>query len=152
MLKLLEEQQHRQEKENRQQPKWMSLLKSTSGSTCPAARTRTTRTKKELSMSSIQLLWEHRDEFPRHFCVFKQCAAHLHHEANVEQIFSLAGRISDPSLDPEHLQRMVQVNFNRKFHMPTIEKIRAKYFVKYRKAGSVNKNKDACEDVQVGEE
>eukprot|EP00962_Isochrysis_galbana_P040717 scaffold14792_cov146-Isochrysis_galbana.AAC.1 len=41
--------------------------------------------------------------FPLHFIVFKQCASHLHHEASVEQVFSLAKRVSDPNLDPNHL-------------------------------------------------
>lgn len=97
-------------------------------------------------INEFLMMWEHREEFPRHFVVFKQCAAHLHHEANVEQIFSLAGRIADPSLDPEHLQRMVQVNFNKKFHMPTIENIRAKYYSKYRKAGSSGSKLDVEKD------
>lgn len=42
-------------------------------------------------INEFQMMWELRLEFPHHYIVFLQCAAHLLHEANVEQIFSLAG-------------------------------------------------------------
>ena len=47
----------------------------------------------------------------------KKCASHLHHEANVEQIFSLAGRLSDPNLDPHRLPTLVRIHLNKKTFM-----------------------------------
>jgi len=47
--------------------------------------------------------------FPLHLLVFivqadrKPLAANLPHEANVEQVFSRAGRISDPNMNPAYL-------------------------------------------------
>lgn len=42
-------------------------------------------------LNEFQMMWDLREEYPIHYIVFKQCAAHLLHEANVEQYFSLAG-------------------------------------------------------------
>ena len=81
------------------------------------------------------MMWDLRFEFPLHFIVFKQCASHLLHEANVEQIFSLAGRLSDLNLDPDQLAMLVRIHFNKKAWMPTTDEIRELYFKKYRKAG-----------------
>lgn len=89
-------------------------------------------------LNEFAMLWALREEFPLHFIVFKQCAAHLLHEANVEKIFSLAGRLSDPNFDPTTLQRLVRIHFNKKTHMPTVKKIRERYFQKYRKVNASN--------------
>ena len=59
----------------------------------------------------------------------------LDHEANVEQIFSLAGRISDPNMMPERLAVLTRIHFNKKTSMPTMAAIRERYFKKFRKAG-----------------
>ena len=64
-----------------------------------------------------------------HFTVFKQCASHLHHEANVEQIFFLAGRLSDPNLDPHRLPTLVRIHFNKKAFMPSKQVFRERYFL-----------------------
>ena len=50
--------------------------------------------------------------------VFKQTASHLPHEGNVEQIFSLGGRLSDPNMDPSYLATLVFVGSNEKVYMP----------------------------------
>ena len=47
------------------------------------------------------MMWALRERFPLHFVVFKRTACHLPHEANVEQVFSRAGNLSDPNMDPE---------------------------------------------------
>lgn len=88
-------------------------------------------------INEFQMMWELRESFPLHYMVFKQCAAHLLHEANVERIFSLAGRLADPSLDAANLELMVRVHFNKKVFMPTMKEIRSRYFRKYRKAGDL---------------
>ena len=61
-----------------------------------------------------------RKSFPLHFIVFKQTACHLAHEANVEQIFSRAGNLSDPNMDPEFLAHIVMVAVNKKAFCPTM--------------------------------
>ncbi|KAL1508770.1 hypothetical protein AB1Y20_004865 [Prymnesium parvum] len=81
-------------------------------------------------INEFWMMWEIRTEFPLHFITFKQCAAHLHHEANVEQVFSLAGRLSDPSLDPAHMELLVRIHFNKKAYMPSLKDIRERYFLK----------------------
>ena len=77
----------------------------------------------------------------------KKCASHLHHEANVEQIFSLAGRLSDPNLDPHRLPTLVRIHFNKKAFMPSKQAIRERYsFRKYRKeAGQSHDEEDEVE-------
>ena len=41
--------------------------------------------------------------FPLYFFVFKQTVSHLAAEANVEQVFSRAGQLSEVNLDPDTL-------------------------------------------------
>ena len=48
-------------------------------------------------------MWSLRESFPLHYVVFKQYASHLPHEANVEQVFSRAGNLSDPNMYPQFL-------------------------------------------------
>ena len=45
------------------------------------------------------MMYTFRHRFPLHYVVFKQTASHLPHEANVEQVFSRAGRLSDPNMN-----------------------------------------------------
>ena len=51
-------------------------------------------------LNEFKLVWHLRESFPLHYIVFKQTACHRSHEANVEQIFSRAGLLTDPNLDP----------------------------------------------------
>ena len=51
-------------------------------------------------LNEFEMMWSLRERFPLHFFVFKQVASHLAHEANVEQVFSRAGGLSDPNIDP----------------------------------------------------
>ncbi|KAL1495272.1 hypothetical protein AB1Y20_017132 [Prymnesium parvum] len=97
-------------------------------------------------INEFQMMWELRLEFPHHYIVFLQCAAHLLHEANVEQIFSLAGRLSDPSLNPTNLENMVRVHYNKKAFMPSMKPIRERYYRKYRKAGDLYSSQTRAED------
>jgi hypothetical protein len=80
-----------------------------------------------------------------HFTVFKQCASHLHHETNVEQIFSLAGRLSDPNFYPHRLPTLLRIHFKKKTFMPSKQAIRERYFRKYRKAGQSHDKEDGVE-------
>jgi hypothetical protein len=52
------------------------------------------------SINEFAMMWALKDRFPLHYIVFKQCASHIPHEANAEQLFSRAGLLSDPNIDP----------------------------------------------------
>ena len=77
-------------------------------------------------------LWELREAFPLHFIVFKQTASHLAHEANVEQIFSRAGLVADPNLNPVNLVTLVKIGFNKAVCNPSYAAIMDKYFELFR--------------------
>ena len=95
---------------------------------------------KETGMiNEFALLWAKRDEFPLHFFVFKQTASHLPHEGNVEQIFSLGGRLSDPNIDPGYLASLVFMGSNMKVYMPPVKDIWQRCLRKFTKNGK------ACE-------
>ena len=49
----------------------------------------------------FEMMWQPRVLFPLHFFVFKQTASHLAPEANVEQVFSREGQLSEVNLDPD---------------------------------------------------
>ena len=51
-------------------------------------------------LDEFKMMYTFRNRFPLHYVVFKQTASHLPHEANVEQVFSRAGRLSDPNMHP----------------------------------------------------
>ena len=46
-------------------------------------------------MNEFALLYKQRHAFPLHYTVFRQVSSHLAHEANTEQLFSLAGGLSE---------------------------------------------------------
>ena len=54
-------------------------------------------------LNEIETMWQLRVLFPLHFFVFKQTVSHLAAEANVEQVFSRAGQLSEVNLDPDTL-------------------------------------------------
>ena len=75
-------------------------------------------------------------QFPLHFIVFKQTACHLGHEANVEQLFSRSGNLTDPNIDPHFLGKLTSIGVNKSRFQPSTEAIKKRYFAKYRgKAG-----------------
>jgi hypothetical protein len=65
-------------------------------------------------LNEFAMMWELRKRFPLHFIVFKQTDCHLSHEANVEQVFSRAGNLYDPNMEPEYLTHLVMVWINKK--------------------------------------
>jgi hypothetical protein len=77
------------------------------------------------------MLWDLKDSLPLHFIIFKQCASHLAHEANVEQIFSLAGKLADPNLKVENLGILTRIHFNKKAFTPKPDDILAAYLALY---------------------
>ena len=77
--------------------------------------------------------------------VFKQTASHLPHEANVEQVFSRAGRLSDPNMNPHYLGMLVMVGMNKQNFKPPVQAIKELYYSKSRKFGN-NEDKDEPSD------
>jgi hypothetical protein len=86
-------------------------------------------------LNEFAMMWALRDSFPLHFRVFKQIACHLPHEANVEQVFSRAGNLSDPNMDPEFLAHLVMVLVNKKAFKPPLAAIKGKYYELFRGKG-----------------
>ncbi|KAK3281373.1 hypothetical protein CYMTET_10832 [Cymbomonas tetramitiformis] len=82
-------------------------------------------------INEFMLFWQLRFEFPLHLIVFKQTASHLPHEANCENVFSRAGHMSDPNLDPSYLGILTTVGVNKASFKPSVSQIRKKYFELY---------------------
>ena len=74
-------------------------------------------------INEFELMYKVRSKFPLHYTVFKQVSAHMAHEANTVQLFSLAGNTSDPSKDALHLARQCRVAKNKAVFMPSIKEI-----------------------------
>ena len=79
-------------------------------------------------LNEFAMMWALRESFPLHYIIFKQTACHLPHEAKVEQIFSRAGKLADPNLDPARLGTLVRVGYNKKAYQPLVKAIKEKYF------------------------
>lgn len=88
-------------------------------------------------LNEFALMWSVRKSFPLHYIVFKQTACHLAHEAGVEQIFSRAGLLADPNLDPAHLVALVKIGFNKAVCWPSVEAIKNKYYELFRGRGAI---------------
>ena len=71
------------------------------------------------------------------YFVFRQTASHLPHEGNVEQIFSLGGRLSDPNMNPAYLATLVFIGSNKKVYMPPKKDIWQRYLRKFSKNGKL---------------
>ena len=64
------------------------------------------------------------------------------HEGNVEQIFSLGGRISDPNMNPSYLATLVFIGANEKVYMPPVSDIWQRYLRKFSKQGKFLEESD----------
>ena len=101
---------------------------------------------KETGMiNEFAFMWAKRKDFPLHFFVFKQTASHLPHEGNVEQIFSLGGRLSDPNMNPEYLATLVFIGANETVYMPPTKDIWQRYLLKFTKNGKLVENELSLE-------
>ena len=78
-------------------------------------------------INEFAFMWAKRKEFPLHYFVFRQTASHLPHEGNVEQIFSLGGRLSDLNMNPSYLATLVFIGSNEKTYMPPMKDILQRY-------------------------
>ena len=59
------------------------------------------------------------------------------HEGNVEQIFSLGGRLSDPNINPAYLATLVFIGSNEKVFMPLKKAIFQRYLRKFSRHGKL---------------
>ena len=89
-------------------------------------------------LNEFKLMYRVHAKFPLHYIVFKQVSAHLPHEANTEQLFSLAGSLSDPRKDPIHLARQTRVAKNQHVFMPSVKAIWGLYKTKFSKNGELD--------------
>lgn len=89
-------------------------------------------------LNEFAMMWALRKSFPLHYILFKQTACHLPHEANVEQIFSRAGLLSDPNLDPDHLVTLTKIGFNKFACNPSVKAIKDKYYELFRGKGAIS--------------
>ena len=94
-------------------------------------------------LNEFAMMWALRERFPLHFIVFKQTACHLPHEANVEMVFSRAGNLSDPSMDPEFLAHLVMALVNKKSYTPSNDQIKDKYYELFRGQGGEGQEGEA---------
>ena len=86
-------------------------------------------------LNEFEMMWSLRDRFPLHFILFKQTACRLAHEANAEQVFSRAGNLADPNMDPEFLAHLVMCAVNKKAFMPSLQAIKDKCYQLFRGKG-----------------
>jgi hypothetical protein len=96
-------------------------------------------------LNEFAMMWAVRDSFPLHYTVFKQYASHLPHEANVEQLFSRSGNLSDPNIDPDFLAALTSISVNKKVYKPAVSDIKDMFFKLYRgKAAEASAASDAA--------
>ena len=83
-------------------------------------------------VNEMALLYKLRESFPLHYFVFKQVCSHLCHEGNTEQLFSLAGSLSDDNgkMDPDHLTVWTAIGGNMKVYKPSVDLILKRYMSK----------------------
>lgn len=97
-------------------------------------------------LDEFKMMYVFRNRFPLHYIVFKQTASHLPHEANVEQVFSRAGKLSDPNVNPHYLGTLVKVAMNKKNFKPTVKDIKARYYAKFRGRGFLEDSPEGPEE------
>jgi hypothetical protein len=90
-------------------------------------------------LNEFEMMWQLRILFPLHFLVFKQTACHLAAKANVEQVFSRAGQLSEVNLDPDALTDMVSIMVNKLAYKTSVKDIMDKYYEMFRGKDSANK-------------
>ncbi len=83
-------------------------------------------------LNEFEMMCQLRILFPLHFVVFKQTVCHLAAEANVEQVFSRTGQLSEVNLDPDTLTDMVSIMVNKLAYKPSVKDIMDKYYEMFR--------------------
>ena len=90
-------------------------------------------------VNEFEMMLQLRILFPLHFFVFKQTASHLVAEANVEQVFSRTGQLSEVNLDPDALADMVSIMVNKHAYKPSLKDIMDKYYEMFHGRNHTNK-------------
>ena len=109
-------------------------------------------------VNEFALVYKLRTSFPLHFTVFKQVSSHLCHEANTEQLFSVAGNLSDDNgkMNPFSLSVWTSIAANSSVFKPTTEAILKRYMSKFSKNGALHADHcgfaDADGEVNAGED
>ncbi len=70
---------------------------------------------------------------------FRETVCHLTVEANVEQVFSRVGQLSEVNLDPDSLTDMVSIMVNKLVYKSSVKDVMDKYYEMFRGKNSVNK-------------
>ncbi len=83
-------------------------------------------------LNEFEMMWQLRVLFPLHFFVFKQTASHLAAEANVEQLFSRTGQLSEVNLDPDALADMVSIMVNKHAYKHSLQDFMDKHYEMFR--------------------
>jgi hypothetical protein len=65
--------------------------------------------------------------------------SHLATEANVEQVFSRAGQLSEVNLDPDALADMVLIMVNKYAYTPSLQVVMDKFYEMFRGKNHPNK-------------
>ena len=104
-------------------------------------------------INEFALVWNLKDSFPLHFTVFKQTAVHIPHEANVEQVFSTSGILSDPHMSSRNLSNFHhgRTQQNRNIFKPPWQLPLRRYCQKFSKAGKLEWE-EATLGLEVAEE
>ena len=91
-------------------------------------------------INEFALMHSLRNSFPLHTILFKQCASHMCHEGNSEQLFSRAGHLSDNNgkAPPHRLAVWASISSNRQVYEPSVQQIREHYYKKFSKAGQLS--------------
>ena len=84
-------------------------------------------------LNEMALHYKLRHHFPLHCRVFRQVSSHLCHEANTEQLFSLAGGLSEDNgkMSPDRLAIWTSIGSNMKVFKPHWTKIQERYYKNY---------------------
>ena len=63
-------------------------------------------------------------------------------QANVEQYFSRAGKLSDPNIDAAFLGMLTMIGVNKRRFKPSIDAIKERYYAKFSRAAGKEGDKE----------
>ena len=101
-------------------------------------------------LDEFSLMAAMKAEFPISHFVFKQTASHLPHEANSEQTFSVAGKLTDPNMSPDYLGKLASIAINQKVFKPCVPAIQELYYKKYSKYGKLGEDTPVADGGMLG--
>jgi hypothetical protein len=90
-------------------------------------------------LNEFEMMWHLRILFPLNFFFFKKTVSHLAAEANVEQVFSQAGQLSEVNSDPDVLAVIVSIMINKHTYKTSVKDIMDKCYEMFRGKNRGNK-------------